>query len=52
MAAPQRVVDKDAAGLCGRHERLAEPTVRHALRAVYQLRRFAKTQNGRKLNPN
>jgi hypothetical protein len=30
MAAPQRAVDKDAVDLWGRHERLAELTVRHA----------------------
>jgi putative ABC transport system substrate-binding protein len=40
MAAPQRTVDKDAVGLWGRHERLAELTVCHALPAVYQFRRF------------
>src|SRR6202022_3324363 len=40
MAAPQRAVDKDAVGLWGRHERLAELTVRHASPAVYKFRRF------------
>src|SRR5260370_41476301 len=40
MAAAERAVEKDAVGLWGRRERLAELIVRHALPALYQFRRL------------